>query len=427
VIIRCFLTLLLSSPAFASWKTGGSLESYFKQYSFSAGENYPNQSGGLNAELKADWKRNRQWKFKSDLELRSDLASKDASEKFQFNPESFYLENKTTPVSVRAGYQTVVPDGPDILNPADVIHSRNWTDPTAPKNLSSLGLSLSQEIEEWQWELFYIPTQTKPVLPGEHSPWWPREKRLPIESENTEIQIPKDIRYEISDSLELDQALKNNVAFRIQRKSESFEAQAVYFEGLSQDPYLLLDAPATLIEAEPKQILRVDSPVKLKPLYFRRQVAAGTFLLPVKSWVVKGGANWNHPMGSDTRIPGDSSTYVLGLERNIETRKGIMTFILQHEEQKKLDKQQISFMRSLFENAWSLGFRIPWGEETQFMVGVVYDTIGKQTIYRLSGDRRLSDSWTLGIQETVLEGPPESLLGLYDQYDNFGLNLSYHF
>jgi len=380
----------------------------------------------LNANIKTDWNARRIYKFRSDFEFQTDYLTKDSQEQFQFNPASFYFEAKTNPLKWRAGFQTIVPEGPDILNPADVIHSKNWIDPMSPTHLSSLGLSVSQEIDAWQWEAFFIPRQTEPVLPGDYSPWWPREKRLPIESQNTEIRVPEGVAYKVNEPTELNQALKNSFMLRLLRKSENFEFQTVFYEGFSQDPHLLTVSTLTLIATGSKEILQLDSPVLLMPLYYKHRVAAMTFVFPFESWAIKGGANWMKPLGDDSRIPGERSTGVLGFEKSFETRKGLVTAILQYQGQNRQDKNQISFLRSIYESAYSLAFRIPWGEETQFLGGVIYDSIGKSSILRLSASRRLTDSWTADLEGNFLQGPEDTLLGLYGNHDRYGLGFTYH-
>jgi hypothetical protein len=410
---------MISGSALAEWMSSGSAQLFYQKYGVTEAKNFSNQTGGLDLNLKNDWKSKKLWRFRSDLELVTDQFSKDSEEGARFNPKNFLLENRSTPVTVKLGFQTLIPEGPDILNPADVIQSKDWKDPTSPRPLGSAGLSLSQEWNEWQWEALYIPRQTEPRLPGEQSLWWPREKRLPIESEFiNEARIPADLDYKITDPVEINQALQNNIALRLQRKSEAFEAQLVYYQGLSQDPHLFFNASSTNFVLE--------SPVTLIPFYYRHQVVAGTFVLPINTWSLKGGANWIKPIGSDERLPGEESTSVLGVEKNIETRKGIVTILLQHEEQKRQAQDQISFLRSLFENAWSLGLRIPWGEDTQFLGGVIYDTVGKSSVCKLSITRRFTDAFSVNLDGQWLEGPDETLVGLYTKYDRYGLGFTYY-
>ena len=287
-----FLLVLLSvffqhSPAFAKWQSSGSLQGYYQQYSLSPNDETVNAAAGLNFQWKLDVKSQKVWRFKSELEFQTDQITKDPAEKFRFNPRSFYLENRSSEITLRAGYQTILPDGPDFLNPADVIHSKDYKDPTHPKSLGTAGISLSHEGTDWQWEAFYIPQQTKPKFPGDRSPWWPRGKRIPIESDDTEFQVPADIKYQVSEGEEIGKALTQNYALRLGHKAASFETQLVYYEGLSQDPNLVIDSSGTLLALSPRLILIMNSPVILKPLFYRHRVFAGTFVLPLETWAIK--------------------------------------------------------------------------------------------------------------------------------------------
>ena len=410
--------LLFSFSGFQSWgqsNSGGSLQGYYKQFAFSNNEESASAAAGFNGELKFDWKSKPVWRLKADLEFQTDQISKDVNEKFRFNPRSFYLENRSTAVVLRAGYQTMIPEGPDFLNPADVIHSKDWKDPTNPRNLGSAGVSLSHEGSIWQWEAFFIPVQTKPRFPGDRSPWWPRGKRIPIESNDTEFQVPSDIKYAVTDGEDINHSLSNNYALRLGGKGVSFEGQLVFYEGLSQDPNVVIDSSGTLLALAPKLILLMNSPVILKPLFFKHRALAGTFVVPLETWSIKGGVSQTKPISDDSRLPGEVISGVLGFERNFETSKGLVTLILQHEAQKREAKNQISFLKSIYENAWAVGFRIPWGEDLQFLGGLIFDTVGKSSLARLGASVRLIDALSLEIDS------------LYDKYDSVSLGLTYHF
>ena len=408
-------------------QTGGAIQGYYKQFALSPNDESANAAAGFNSDLKFDLKSKSSGRFKADLEFQTDQVSKDAAEKFRFNPRSLYLEKKSSMVVMRAGFQTIIPEGPDFLNPADVIHSKDWKDPTNPRSLGSAGISLSHEGSIWQWEAFFIPVQTKPRFPGDRSPWWPRGKRIPIESNDTEFQVPSDIKYTVTDGEDINHSLSNNYALRLGGKGVSFEGQLVFYEGLSQDPNVVIDSSGTLIALSPKLILLMNSPVILKPLFFKHRALAGTFVVPLETWSIKGGASQTKPVGDDSRLPGEVMTGVLGFEKNFETSKGLVTLILQHEVQRREAKNQISFLKSIYENAWALGFRIPWGEDLQFLGGFIFDTVGKSSLARLGANLRLSDAISLEIDSQFLQGPEETLLGLYDKYDSLSLGLTYHF
>jgi hypothetical protein len=313
-------------------------------------------------------------------------------------------------------------DGPDLVNPSDVVHSKNWVDPTAPVTQSSAGISLSQEKSEWSWEFLYVPRQTPPVLPGSHSPWLPRKNRLPIESENTEIRIPDDVEYQYLGAKTLNDALNHNIALKLKRSSDEFDAQFLYYNGLSHSPYLLTQVTGNLLSMNP-QIIEVNSTVKLIPLYYRHQVLAGTFNIPLDSWGIHGGMNWQKPQGTDARVPGETTLFVMGLERSFETKLGTVTGILDYVRQKRQIENQISFLRSIMEEAVTGGARIPLGEETQIFAGCLYDLAGRSSMVKASIGHRVSSSLSVEFQGQVLNGPGDTLLGLYRSYDSYQLKL----
>ncbi len=415
-----YLTLLFItvSSAQADWKFSGSAGPYVNALNFPSTTVSPSLKTGLSTELKLDNKINNSWRVKSEFFFRNDFLARDSVETLQWNPKNLYIQKKSNSLVFRLGFQTLSIDGPDIINPADVVHSKNFVDPTNPITYSSAGLSVSQEIEKWNWEVFYIPLQTPPVLPGAHSPWLPRKNRLPVESNNLEFRIPDNVRYQYQKPKELDHALKNNVSVKVQRKSENLEAQVVLYDGLSQSPFILAEVDSTLISASPKYTVLANSPVKLRPLYYRQQVAAGTFVIPLSSWAIRGGMNWTKPY-KDERVPGETITAVMGLEKNIETSIGMITMIGQYIRQQRQVETQISFLRSFFQEALSFGARVPWGEETSFFLGGIYDQRGYSSIYKLGGTHRITNSWSIEAGAQYLQGPKKTLIGLYDRYDTY--------
>jgi hypothetical protein len=414
----------LVSQAQAQWKFSGNAGPYVNALGFPSTSVSPTTKTGVITELRLDRKAD-QWKVKSELFFRTDALAKDGVENFQFVPKNFYVQRKFSSLVFRLGYQTLSIDGPDVVNPADIVHSKNWIDPTSPITMGSAGLSMSQEIGKWNWEVFYIPYQTAPVLPGEHSPWLPRKNRLPIESNNLEIRIPDNQSYQYQSGRQLNHALANNFTAKVQRKSENLETQVIYYEGLSQTPFVLTRVGADLIQSSPTQILQVTSTVKLIPLYYRQQALAGTFLIPLNSWSIKGGMNWVKPV-RDYRVPGETTTAVVGVEKNYETSLGMVTGIFQYIHQQRLVSNQISFLRSFFERAWSAGLRVPFGEETSVLLGGIYDTVGDSYIYRFSANHRLTSSWSVEAGAQFLDGPKKTLVGLYDRYDSYQIKALYY-
>jgi hypothetical protein len=120
------LILTGSLSAFGKTKGSGFLKSYYYKLGIPSTEEYSGQSAGFDGSIKFDWTaRNRIFKLKSDLEFTTDYLSEDSKEQFRGNPEQLYVEAKTGLLKFRGGFQTIVPEGPDILNPADLFHVKN--------------------------------------------------------------------------------------------------------------------------------------------------------------------------------------------------------------------------------------------------------------------------------------------------------------
>lgn len=416
----------INSIAKAEVSASGNLAVAARHFNFSSTSLYSSDSLLLAGQLKLDYS-HLNWKMHSDLEFQNDFNFKDSGRTTELELKSMFVEKSFRNFDAKIGVQTFILDGPDILNPADLVNAKNWTDPSQPKSLGSLALDISKEWGIWQLEVQYIPVQTTAVLPSEKSPWWPREKRLPIESEDTEIQIPNSIRYQFYAASELDFATQNNFALKLQRKTSELELGFLFYDGLAQDPFLLTQVSGTLVATVPKQVLSVQSPVILKPVYYRQRAVAGNFIAPFDSFSIKGGLNWLKPMGGDYRLPSESSTYVFGVEKNIEWPFGLTTLILQKEYQQKMSKGQVSFLRSIFENAISLAMRIPMGDDNTFLLVDIADQIGPSNLLRFSWEHRLSENFSSSIETQQLSGSSTSLLGLYDSYDSVQASVSYHF
>ncbi len=416
------MLLILTTPALAQWKFSGNVAPYFQKIGIETTSVSPSEKGGLSTNLNLENKINSQWRFRSDSWIRSDFFARDARENFQFVPKNLYLQRKTKSLTYRFGYQTLQLDGPDLVNPADIVHAKNWVDPTAPVAMSSAGISLSDESDEWNWEVLYVPRQTPPVLPGAHSPWLPRKNRLPIESADTEIRIPDNVEYQYLGAKTLNHALNHNISLKVQRKTDVLETQFLYYNGLSQSPYLLTRVTGTLLSVNP-DVIQVSSPVKLIPLYYRQHAVAGTFNLPMGSWAIHGGMNYLKPQGSDERIPKETTLGVMGFEKSLETSFGMVTGILDYVRQKRQNADQISFLRSIMEEAVTGGVRIPIGEETQIFAGGLYDLVGHSSLYKISATRRMTNSLSVEAQGQMLQGPKKTLIGLYQNYDSYQVRL----
>lgn len=398
----------------------GELRLFYNKIAVNSGANNPNQNYGIEVSPKFSKRFSSDFKFLFQAKSNSDFAAKDSSDNFQFTEKNIYLDYSPSQFTLKIGVQTLTPDGPDVVNPMDVIHAKNYKNPLNPETIGSVGVSLTQDLSEFSWQIFLIPKQTYNRLPGEKSIWWPREKRLPIESAYlSEAVIPQNMEYHITDGVEIDSASKANFLVKAQMIKPAIESAIIYYEGLAQEPKLFLSANTTNFV--------LDSPVTLIPFYFRHRVVAASWSMPLSSFNFTGGANWMKPMGTDSRLPGEESTAVLGIEKNQEFKFGMVTWLVEYVTQNRQVKDQVSFLRSIFERAWVLGVRLPINEKHEILTGLTYDTIGKSSVLKFNYKYRFTDSLSMDLTTQQLQGPDSSMVGLYKNYDQYGCGLSYNF
>lgn len=419
---------LSSAPAIAEFRYRGAVGPHYGRFAVPATSFYSNENLGADAEARLDFRPNPQWKFLVDLNIDYDGSTHDPSEEWRARFRDLYLRNQSSALAISLGLQTLAAEGPDLFNPAEILHSKDWKNPLQPKLLPALGVSLNFEREAWTFDLFFIPEQTPPRLPGENSLWWPRATRIPIESDSLEFQIPNNTQYQMLAAQSTPGALRNNIYFRTQFKTNRFEGQWAFYEGFAPQPQVLTVASSSLIAGPPKQILLLDSPVGLSPFYYRHQVNALTATLPLKNWILRGAANWIDPIDKGDGVPTWKSERTLGLERSFATSHGLWTLLLQHQSISQGERgQEISFLRSLFEDSWTLGLRAPMTEAITLLTSLLYDHKGFSNLFMTELSYQITSSLVLRSAGFWLNGPPETLLGLYQDHDYWFTELKYYF
>jgi hypothetical protein len=416
------------SLAWADWEAQGNVRIFNSQSLHLHSTEFSTKSSGLefNPQLQGKWGSSGRLKVNGRVSV--DGAAKDSSERLRIQERNFFLQASKKSFSARLGIQDLTMPGPDILNPMDVIHPKDFKNPLAPVELGSLGLSAGQNFESWNYSVLYIPLQTPPRLPGEKSIWWPRKKRLPLDYEFVdEARIPENVEYRIQGPIEVDRARKDNFAILSSYIGLDFETHFLIYEGLSLDPQLLFNASSTNFVLE--------SPIELIPFYYRHRVIANSWVIPMGNWSFKASGSLKSPLKSkmyvagrtNPIVEGSESTGVIGVEKNIDSKGGFLTIILQKTWEKRESSNQISFLRSVFENAWNFAIRYPLNEQNQILAGLVYDSVGKSSITQLSYTFRISDQWSLDAHLQFLEGKDTTMVGLYRNYDQGALKMTYNF
>jgi hypothetical protein len=337
-----------------------------------------------------------------------------------------FLEWRSEFFQLRVGWQTVQWEGTDILNLADVVNSKNYMRPLNPIPRSSLTVRLTHEIEEWELDFIYIPKKVNHRYPGNKSYWLPRNKRIVLENENTEVIVPQEIEYELNPSDVLNSADKNNIGTRINYRGSFADLSLFFFEGGNVSGTMMLEGVP--LEVSPATVIQLTSPVKITPVEYRQRVAGGMITKPfLESWLFRISASNTKPIGLDERIPSPQDSFVTSLELSTEILRKPAVFSVGAYEVRKGDSNQVALLRSIFAKAYSLAGRLELTEESSGLWGLVYDSIGKSSLFHLEWDQRFSGHLSFGVSLDVFSGANETLLGSYNDFDFYRTSLKYSF
>ena len=120
--------------------------------------------------------------FRYDTTLNYVHLSKQDQKQIVLTPTRFGFFGQGSVFDYQIGFWQYSPEGTDINNLFDVIHGKDFRQPFSSENLSSFGLLLSTSFSFIDWKIFYVPQNSKSILPDTQSPWWPRTDSLPVKN-----------------------------------------------------------------------------------------------------------------------------------------------------------------------------------------------------------------------------------------------------
>ena len=203
-----------------------------------------------------------------------------------FNPKQFGLNYSKSIVEMQLGGFTVTPEGADLNNLFDVIHGKDYRNPFNSKSFGSLGALFTIAQDPITIKLFYIPKNTKSLLPDLTSPWWPHTETLPIRNSSGTFYLPDKMSYVYKNETESDQPFDHNFGTSIKASFSMFDFNLFYFSGASQIPKVTADFNIDVTSFNPL-VGTIKPPVELNLNWYRtEQVGAGVTAV-IYDWISK--------------------------------------------------------------------------------------------------------------------------------------------
>jgi hypothetical protein len=393
-------------------------------------QNLPEASqngAGAEVSLHSRYNFNKYIRFHFQSWYKGDGLSRDPAERNQFELQDLSLELKKSSRKIKLGFSTINWEGTDFLNPMDLISVKNWRDPLNPQNRGMAGAFYSDQIGDFSWDLVYIPVQSKPELPGEKSPWWPRRINLPVERDDMTLLLPDHVAYDIQSDETLDRAFLNNAALRLQYHGDNWDFSVGAHEGVAGTPLLLPIVDVTPIEVSPKQIYLLNSPVRIQPLYYRERSVAFALVKSAGTWIFRLTGQHAQSLGEDPRLPGWSEYGVLGVEKNIEWGEQGITLLFQYTQSRRPQSETVSLLSSLLEKAAMFGWRWPVTEKWTWNTALFQEQKYYSLFLHSDVKYSLGDHWSVGAGGDIFSGSRDSVIGIYDHNSRVTSQISYLF
>lgn len=329
----------------------------------------------------------------------------------------------------RFGFFTLKWEGTDGLNPMDIATMKNFGDPLNSPTKASLGAQLSGTKGPIDWEVAWIPQQTSSAMPGGNSPWWPRKTSLPVKSSQEQLLLPDQVAYQFTSRQELNHALSNNIALRLQSHLESVDLAIASVEGAAQTPILqpVLDATLVGTPSADQIVLQLNSPVVIQSYDYRRRTTAASVGWTKGAWIFRAASRYDQSLGDSSLLPGWSQQTVLGFERSLQFGNKSVTAIVQGAWSRHPQDGSLISVQDLFDRALLLGLRMPIGDDLTITVSGFKSDHDGSSYEQIESSYRWSDHWGTTATVQALQGPAMSLLGILRDNSRAGLKTSYAF
>lgn len=376
------------------------------------------------------WKYVDSWRITLSPTLISSMNNKSEEERTFVDAGEAFIRYQKETYSIQIGSNIFSWGITDGYNPLDNINSKQYFNPLKSKKLGALSVVFSQNIDQWDYDLILIPKNRGATLPGTNSRWLPREVFIPQTSDNhLVLKLPPTLSYSYDSTENLDNALDNNFAARIQRRGSAIDFGISLFEGVASFPLIQPQVTGAVIEVSPKTVIQVDPDIRLKPKNYRIRQGGLTFTSQQWDFLFKYATAYTQRIGENTNIPGWTHENVLGLEKNFTLGdSGFLIAILQHSfiYSEKINDSNFSYTE-IFRRAWMVGGRITWKEVWNLSLLSLYDQSHGSHYEEWTLGRRLWDVWLVSLGGSLINGNSDTPLGVYDKNDTYNLSISRSF
>lgn len=385
------------------------------------------QTLGLEPQIQMQSEFDSNWRFHFDFWGQYNPANKSPSDVTQLELDEFSMSHYSKGRRLKLGYSYRNWEGTDLINPMDIFFSHNYINPLKTRSRSALGLFYDDSYQNFEWDFTYAYKQKEHLLPGSESQWWPRSLYLPTESDSVRLIINDDIRYDILDPDTLNKALDHNLALRVQYHGKNYDLALAGTEGLATPPLLSPLVDVNPIEIDPKTIYLLQSPIYITPVFYRQRAVAGKIVLTLGDFIFRLAAHHTQPLGDDSRIPSWSQLGVFAAERTFYFGQHMLTVLAQFIDSRRPETSGVSLLTSLYQKSYMGGLRWAPNENWTLFLALFQETTNWSLFSRSEVTWNFTETWSLGFEANIFQGPSDSALGTYDRNDSAYIHIKKSF
>ncbi|MBC7742695.1 MAG: hypothetical protein H7061_10885 [Bdellovibrionaceae bacterium] len=388
-------------------------------------QNSANLFGRVDLQSKGAYRFTRSLQFKLNATVNSVFMNKQDQQQVVFSPQQFGFLYSKKVFDLHIGGFTFAPGGAAINNIFGVINSVDYRQPFNSKAIGSYGALLTLPLDALTVKLFYIPKNSKSILPDTQSPWWPRTEQLPIRNNGGTFIIPENMSYVYKTDEEYKKPFDNNFGGSLKYSFSMLDLHLFYFSGAHQMPKMSANPNITGISLQPVVGI-IQPPVELGKLWYRSEhIGAGTTFV-LADWITKVFCKQQTDyLATEERYP--SCTFTL---ENSFALGGVSThYFLQSNRTWRASSTttEIETLTGFFEKSFLIGFLTDMDTKGTVSGAVIYNEKNPAWMTSLSYEYRLSDQMRSKLSLNSIFASGDPLAKAYDQTDNAVLMLTYDF
>lgn len=364
--------------------------------------------------------------FKLDSSASATFMEKQDQKSFLFNPTQLGLSFGSKYLEIFAGGFTVAGDGADINNIFNVVNPQDYRQPFNSKSIGSPGLLVTLPFDLLQIKGFYIPKNTRSLMPDTQSAWWPRTEALPLTNSEGTFLVPDNMSYKMISESEYEKPFENNYGTSAKLSFSKVDFSFFYYKGVNQIPQLAPHFNIDLISLDPV-VGTIQPPVELNLTWFKSEHAGVGTTIVLGNWILKGFCKNQKDLLAQTE---ESNSCTTSIESSLAISDfSIRYFLQQNRKWKKSSSiQELETLLGFFDRSTALGLYIDMNTAGLISGAFIYNEKDPSILMSMGYEYRFTDQLKAKLTANILNVSGNNALAkAYDKTDNASVLLSYDF